>query len=65
MEGSPAFPLQPTNNNGKGLLLDFTNSKNYGIIYDPVKAEESVSFESETRRQTTNINNFQDITPRR
>lgn len=43
MEGSPAFPLQPTNNN----------------------AEESVSFESETRRQTTNINNFQDITPRR
>lgn len=27
MEGSPAFPLQPTNNNGMGLFLDF-NLKN-------------------------------------
>ena len=27
MEGSPAFPLQPTNNNGKGLFIDF-NLKN-------------------------------------
>jgi len=65
MEGSPAFPLQPTNNNGKGLFLDFNLPKNHGIIYDPVKAQESVSFESETGRRTTNINNFQDITPRR
>lgn len=65
MEGSPAFPLQPTNNNGKGLFLDFNFPKNHGIIYDPEKAQESVSFESETGRQTTNINNFQDITPRR